>query len=74
MTFLIAALALSQCPGGVCPAPAARSAPAAVTYSYTYQSPSVTYQSSYSASGSPCANGSCTTQKRGLFKRLFRKA
>lgn len=71
MTLLIAALALNQCPGGVCPT---RSAPAAVTYSYTYQSPSVTYQSSYSANGSPCANGSCTTQKRGLFKRLFRKA
>lgn len=73
MTLLIAAMVLTQCPGGVCPAPAARSAPT-VTYSYTYQSPSVTYQSSYSASGSPCANGSCTTQKRGLFKRLFRKA
>lgn len=60
---------LGQCPGGTCPAPAARSAPTVVSYNYSYSGPGISYSSRVEASD----NGNCTTQRRGFFKRLFRK-
>lgn len=70
MANLVLAVALlGQCSNGTCSVPSKT-----VSYSYSYQSPTLTYQSSYSGSGAVSgeAGQSCTKQRRGLLKRLFR--